>query len=627
MPLANCLKLKSQFYHGRVKVPLALVTVVGRKEILRTLRTRDPVKARRRARIFWLRCDGMFQALQQNPGLSRAQVQGVIDHFLGDALWLAEERLALGQPVFEMPSEPRPAEADDIDLMERRVRDGLARNDYSLVAARAQELARTYNIQGSGPDGLVLSRALMRATLTLTAEVRRRRQGDYRPEQIVEVTQVAANQNHTAVAPVPAPATATMPEPVAVDHDQHGRLEQKASDQQTQARDAEDDAETDPITERLESDTFALWEDYAQEMLATRMWTNHTRGQNDCSLRFFRQLHGDVGAADLKRRHIGAYQSMLRYLPALNGKSPRWKGMSGPEMAAAVRSAKEREADGEALPDDERIGKTLSEKTVRRHISALSGYWSWLADKGYVERDNPFLNFQKRGKKGRGKGDVRHERLDWEDSLLRSLLTSPAWTGHGRYLHLPGTQITRCEKFWVPLISVLSGMRIEEICHLRVGDVRQEQDVWVFDIKWASGHIKNDASKRLVPLHDELLRMGFIQDRVAGRDKSERLFKELSPRGKDEKYGIRISKWFTRYRQYLGIYEEKVDFHSLRHTVSTLLKNTELPEGWIDEVMGHESEKRRSEGHRYTKRIWLQNLQKTVNAINLGIDLSHLYKK
>jgi hypothetical protein len=45
---------------------------------------------------------------------------------------------------------------------------------------------------------------------------------------------------------------------------------------------------------------------------------------------------------------------------------------------------------------------------------------------------------------------------------------------------------------------------------------------------------------------------------------------------------------------------------------------------WIDELIGHESIFRRSEGERYTKKIRLPILKRLVDSIKIDADLSHL---
>jgi len=82
---------------------------------------------------------------------------------------------------------------------------------------------------------------------------------------------------------------------------------------------------------------------------------------------------------------------------------------------------------------------------------------------------------------------------------------------------------------------------------------------------------------------------------------------------------------FAHYKQKTKIHRPRVDFHSFRGNVETDLKN--LPstsQAWIDELIGHESTIRRSEGERYTKQILLPILQGLVNSIRINADLSHL---
>ncbi|MFC7552315.1 hypothetical protein ACFQU7_08750 [Pseudoroseomonas wenyumeiae] len=56
-------------------------------------------------------------------------------------------------------------------------------------------------------------------------------------------------------------------------------------------------------------------------------------------------------------------------------------------------------------------------------------------------------------------------------------------------------------------------------------------------------------------------------------------------------------------------------FHSFRHSASTMLRNTFIPEAWIDAVLGHEGEQRSMGATVYLKRIGIQNLRTTVEAI------------
>ena len=48
-----------------------------------------------------------------------------------------------------------------------------------------------------------------------------------------------------------------------------------------------------------------------------------------------------------------------------------------------------------------------------------------------------------------------------------------------------------------------------------------------------------------------------------------------------------------------------LSLQAMRHTVRTLLDNTSAKTAFVDELLGHESEERRSEGRRYRKEIFL----------------------
>ena len=69
-----------------------------------------------------------------------------------------------------------------------------------------------------------------------------------------------------------------------------------------------------------------------------------------------------------------------------------------------------------------------------------------------------------------------------------------------------------------------------------------------------------------------------------------------------------------------------VDFRSYRGNVETTLRNIDgVNPGWIDELIGHDSPVRSSEGARYTKSIFMANLKRTVDRAAIGVDLSKLY--
>ena len=87
------------------------------------------------------------------------------------------------------------------------------------------------------------------------------------------------------------------------------------------------------------------------------------------------------------------------------------------------------------------------------------------------------------------------------------------------YLHLTKVEKDSYSKYWVPLIGIFTGMRVGEICSLYLDNIReiggnQRKKRWVIDILEEPNRpdkkLKNQSSRRIVPIHDTLLELGFI---------------------------------------------------------------------------------------------------------------------
>lgn len=132
-----------------------------------------------------------------------------------------------------------------------------------------------------------------------------------------------------------------------------------------------------------------------------------------------------------------------------------------------------------------------------------------------------------------GKG----KRLPFALDELQAIFASPVYANGERPKQGKGEAA-----YWLPLLGLFTGARLEEIGQLRVSDVQRreypDQDGkmlagWFLHITEATderGHanrIKNAASERLVPLHPELERLGFVQYVEALKDQKGRVFPDL----------------------------------------------------------------------------------------------------
>ena len=144
-------------------------------------------------------------------------------------------------------------------------------------------------------------------------------------------------------------------------------------------------------------------------------------------------------------------------------------------------------------------------------------------------------------------------------------------------------------KYWVPLLGLFTGARINEICQLYLDDIYQIDDIWVFRIDeiFENQRVKNKSSKRIVPIHKQLIDMGFLLYVERCRTRGDkRLFEDLE--FKRDGYAQVVSKWFGNYKEKAGLPKDGTKaFHSFRHTFVDNLKQQQIEEPLVAALVGH----------------------------------------
>jgi integrase len=174
--------------------------------------------------------------------------------------------------------------------------------------------------------------------------------------------------------------------------------------------------------------------------------------------------------------------------------------------------------------------------------------------------------------------------------------------------------------FWTPIILLYTGARAEEICQLSLDDVKQVDDVWIFDINEDSEdkRIKTVNSKRQVPVHPDLIRRFGLIKRIEWlqHNKQIRLFPELHNKT-GGRYSHNVSSWFTRYKNKLG-FSDKQCLHSFRHTFTNYCKQIGVEESKIAECIGHkvQGETLGRYGKPYSPQILLDDVIMKLDFIN-----------
>lgn len=204
-----------------------------------------------------------------------------------------------------------------------------------------------------------------------------------------------------------------------------------------------------------------------------------------------------------------------------------------------------------------------------------------------------------------------HRRRPWTEVELKTFFGAPL---HAQYVLPTDNKAGADAAYWVPLLGLYSGARISELVQLRRRDIELIGDIYVMSVtdEGDDQKVKTAASVRKVPLHGEVIRLGFIEyvERIAPNP-ADPLWPTVPLR--EGKSGGFFSQWFGAYRRGLG-FGRYPDFHCLRHTVRSALANAEVAEPMIDALLGHEV--KGSTGARvYTHRT-LAQMKTAIQKIN-----------
>lgn len=176
-------------------------------------------------------------------------------------------------------------------------------------------------------------------------------------------------------------------------------------------------------------------------------------------------------------------------------------------------------------------------------------------------------------------------RRPWSEEQLALLVNRPLFSAYS----LPTAERAgKDAAYWLLLLGMFTGARVSELAQLRVSDVATIDAVALLRItnEGAGQSIKSKAGRRDVPLHDELLRLGFLEYAAAIRETgAASLWPAL--RTREAKAGDYFSRWFAEVRKAKGEHALP-DFHSFRHTVRSKLASAGVAEPTIDTLMGHE---------------------------------------
>jgi hypothetical protein len=293
-------------------------------------------------------------------------------------------------------------------------------------------------------------------------------------------------------------------------------------------------------------------------------------------LPLFLEIVGDKPVSDLKQTDVNEFFKTLLRLP------PRWK--------------------------DQRKKKNLSVKELANlHHQVTIGPKT--LDDGYKACIRAFLKKAKTNYQDQGfPTTLTTEGIEYEGSREEGERKQRAFKLEELKLLFEGKEMkkvasdpAKAAMFWLPHIGLFTGARVNELCQINPQtDILQEPEtgIWYF---WITVHtdgderidksIKNQDSKRKVPIHPRLLELGalnyFEKVKTSG---SKLLFPMWKPsRGRASP---KAEKWFRQFIGQLGLRDETPEncilgMHAFRHTIENAAYNRNLN---VDAIVGHAGE-------------------------------------
>jgi integrase len=296
----------------------------------------------------------------------------------------------------------------------------------------------------------------------------------------------------------------------------------------------------------------------------------------------------------LKQLHLGKFVATLRRLPTQWGKSVA-------DQEGGIQFCLER---AKSLPADE-VG--ISATTEGRHLTMLNNFIQFSARRGFIVADNLNVTpLRKERSKERNKRKKKRGRVNWTWEEVLLLLLAPPYTGSKgpkRCMRYRSGKLFYWDThYWMVLLLILYGFRPSEAGGLWVEHIKLDQPIPTILIRPTKQRdTKNENSIREVPIHPELLRLGFAEFvRAVSAAGHQNLFPDLVPTSVNKNFASMFypalkllrKKVFpngTSARVRSGGRVRDKDAHSFRGFVITRLLKARHSLKIVSQIVGHDT--------------------------------------
>lgn len=565
-------KASTQFHYRR-RIPLDLVASYGRKELSYSLGTADYKTACAKARLEAVRLD---QEFEERRARLQAQAKPKLKTSVRTSLTNVEvDRLALllEHSMLHADDEIRQDGLDDFmfDRMQEEHAERLATFRRALARGDVSVVAERVEDWLNG-HGIQLDRD-SESFKTLAQR--------FLKIMVTATAKQAQRLQGEVVETPPAPAPFGQPDRSALP------ATAQASSAQVQAI----------ITLGKAVDL------YTQEKRESGEWQNGTEYKEGAKVRLFAEIMGlDRDLASLTIEDMRDLKAALLRFPANRSKLAPYRDMTLEEVLKAE------------VPEAQRLQPT----TLKNYFNKIGAFLKWAKKHRYhndptIASDILTIKTTKQDHEHRSPLTPDDIRLYFSpETFLKATANSPAM-------------------FWVSILGLFTGARLEELCQLYLADIVEEDGVWCFAFRpdRPDKLMKNAASRRYTPIAPFILHdLGFLAyvDKLKAEGR-ERLFPELTPHGSDNKYSHYLSRRLGDYRAKIGLRADtaggKKDFHSFRGTVAQWCEEHGVPEKLAARIVGHKYGKMTYGRYTTDTRPSIM-LREVVARLDFGVDLNHL---
>tara|TARA_R110002074_G_C12556318_1_gene667131 strand:- start:10408 stop:12180 length:1773 start_codon:yes stop_codon:yes gene_type:complete len=573
---------RGHVYYLRARVPKDLVSRLKRREIWKSLGERHPNAARALAANERLRLFQLFDFLRATPLLTDDQIQICVKNFFKSELEFdAEQRRTPG--LFRARDTATHKAALSIFINE--LREHSAIGEFVLIEDESRAIAQDVKIdpEVDKRDFQKLQQYIARTKIDAARVALARWDGDWTTEGPLDPLVISAMErpstfDEKAVEAITSPPIKAAPRVIRSAKTVNEVLNEFLKERDTGKRGYEPG--------------------YRQSI---SWFTEHFGTERTIDSFTWEELH--------------SYAELLRITPAR-------RKIRYPK-ASLLEAIELNKVDKHDTLDLGTINNTL--------LGNLTTLFSWALKKRYISVD-PSLNIKIDIPKRKAKSK---RRVPFSISDLNEVFRAPNFVGCQSYSSWtkPGDFQIRDHRFWLPLIGAYTGARLGEIAQLLVTDVFEEDGIWFFRIAdtedaddTSEKEVKNSESRRCIPVHTELQKVGFLTFVAdARRSGVDRLFPNCERSEKTGKFDP-YSKLFRRLLNSAGITDSRKVFHSFRHSMEDAMREAALEDSVMYRLSGrtlpHSSA---GYGSGDTPKI-RRALKEAMSKIEYeGLDLSHLY--